>query len=279
MILDTEILFNVSNKNKSYLFDKGYDISKDKIYIKVSDLPKFSHYKVKVKCDICGNEKELLYSKYQKNTKFNTEKYCCSQKCATDKLLNTFNKKYGCVSSQHPDIKLKQEITNIERYGSKSCQSNKIIKQKSYETMIERYGVKYPNQCEEIKNKMMINIDDIVRRTNITKVLRGVMVDYNNYSSFQDYRKLVNIETRKNKKSLYNNWNGFDFYDDELIMENLTLNYLDKNYPTIDHKISILYGFKNKIDPNIIGSIDNLCITKRSNNSRKNSKNDLNFLF
>ena len=47
---------------------------------------------------------------------------------------------------------------------------------------------------------------------------------------------------------------------------------LDKQYPTIDHKTSILYGFLNKILPSEIGNIDNLCITKRSINSSKYGK-------
>ena len=41
------------------------------------------------------------------------------------------------------------------------------------------------------------------------------------------------------------------------------------NLPSIDHKISIYYGFVNKIDPSIIGDIKNLCITKRSINKKK----------
>jgi len=38
------------------------------------------------------------------------------------------------------------------------------------------------------------------------------------------------------------------------------LRHLKKNYPTIDHKLSIFYGFINKIDPYIIADINNLCI-------------------
>ena len=278
MILDKEIMFNVSNKNKAHLTNKGYDTTQKEVLIKVEDLPRFSHYKIKVKCDICGKEKELMYHKYLKNTKDNTLDYACSQKCSIDKLMNTFMINYGCVSSRNPDVKLKQRNTNNRLYGGNSPQCDKDVKEKSYDTMIERYGVKYPNQCEAIKNKMMINIDDIVRRTNITKVLRGVMVDYNNFSSFQDYRKLVNIETRKNKKRLFNEWNGFDYYDNELIMENLAFNnYLDADFPTIDHKISILNGFLDNIDPYEIGGFDNLCITKRTNNSKKHSRNELIF--
>lgn len=274
MILDTEILFNVSNKNKSHLENKGYDVSQKIVKIKIEDLPKFSHIKIRVKCDVCESEKELVYYKYIKNTKSNTEKYCCSQKCAVDKLMNTFKNNYGCVSSQHPDIKLKQEITNIERYGSKSCQSNKDIKQKSYNTMIERYGAKYSYQNQEIKDKFLENLQETINKTIKTKIKRGLMVDYENYSTYKEYRKIVESETRKHKKHLYNEWNGVDFYDYDDIKENLYLEPKDKLFPTIDHKISILYGFKNKIDPIVIGSIDNLCITKRSNNSIKNSKSN-----
>lgn len=275
MIIDKEIIFNVSNKNKSHLIDKGYDVSCNVVTIRVEDLPTYSHYKIKVKCDVCDNEKYLSYYKYMKNTKLNTKEYCCSQKCATNKLLTTFYEKYGCVSSQHPDIKLKQEQTNIEKYGGKSCQSNKDIKQKSYETMIERYGVKFPFHNKNIKEKFTSKISKTIEKTIKTKIDRGIMVDYYNFSSFSDYRKLVNIETRKNKKELFEKWNGLDYYDTEYIKENLDLNYKDKLFPTVDHKISILYGFKNNIDPFEIGDIKNLCITKRTNNSKKNSKNDL----
>ena len=44
----------------------------------------------------------------------------------------------------------------------------------------------------------------------------------------------------------------------------------NSNYPTIDHKISTFYGFNNNIDYKEIAKIENLCFTKRSNNSKKN---------
>ena len=95
------------------------------------------------------------------------------------------------------------------------------------------------------------------------------------YNSFMEYRQIVNIETRKYTNELFDNWNGFDYYDKKYIKENLKLNYGNKNYPTIDHKISILNGFIDDISPRVIGNIKNLCITTRSNNSKKNSKNSL----
>jgi hypothetical protein len=67
--------------------------------------------------------------------------------------------------------------------------------------------------------------------------------------------------------SLLGYWDGFDFYDGEYIIDYLKLHPLDALYPTVDHKISILEGFKNNIPPNIISDIGNLCVTKRKINS------------
>jgi len=71
---------------------------------------------------------------------------------------------------------------------------------------------------------------------------------------------------------LFENWDGYDYYDGEYIKNNFNLHGLDNNYPTIDHKISVSYGFKNNIEPEKIADISNLCITKKINNSKKSSK-------
>ena len=72
--------------------------------------------------------------------------------------------------------------------------------------------------------------------------------------------------------------NGLDYYDGVDISNNFDLNHNDPSYPTIDHKTSIYFGFINKIDPNIIGCIENLCITKRSYNSKKSDLCEEDFL-
>ena len=87
------------------------------------------------------------------------------------------------------------------------------------------------------------------------------------------YNKKVKNITRSYKKYLFENWDGYDFYDNEYIKNNLKLKSSNIRYPSIDHKISIKYGFENKIDPEIIGSIDNLCITKRKINRDKWNRN------
>ena len=62
------------------------------------------------------------------------------------------------------------------------------------------------------------------------------------------------------------------------INNNFNLHSSSKQYPTIDHKLSVLYGFINNISPLEIGSINNLCVTKRSLNSKKGRKTEIEFL-
>lgn len=86
------------------------------------------------------------------------------------------------------------------------------------------------------------------------------------------YRNECRRITNRSLKKLIDDWDGLDYYDDVSIKENWKLPHNHKDYPTIDHKISIYYGFVNKIPPSEIGNITNLCITKRSINSSKRDK-------
>lgn len=61
------------------------------------------------------------------------------------------------------------------------------------------------------------------------------------------YKRRVKNETYKWKKIIFEKWNGYDYYDNEYIKNNLSLKSTDRLYPTIDHKDSILYGFLNNI--------------------------------
>jgi hypothetical protein len=93
-----------------------------------------------------------------------------------------------------------------------------------------------------------------------------------NDEHFKIYKNNVRRLTNRNKKYLYRIWNGHDFYDNEYIKQNFNLNYNNPDYPTLDHKIPVTYGFINKISPDEIANIENLCITKRKINSSKNNK-------
>lgn len=47
------------------------------------------------------------------------------------------------------------------------------------------------------------------------------------------------------------------------------LSYNHDDYPIIDHKISIINGFKLGLTADQIGNIENLCITKENSTSKR----------
>lgn len=78
-----EMKWNMPCKN--YYVQKGYKFTKmgDKFIVDTKDLPEHSSIKVKVKCDLCGEEKEVRYAAY-KNSKqmlLNNKYYC--NKCSS----------------------------------------------------------------------------------------------------------------------------------------------------------------------------------------------------
>jgi len=141
--------------------------------------------------------------------------------------------------------------TKLKKYGDENYNNS----YKMFLTKFEKYGFYYNN----------------TEKTYNTKLINGVIKSGDILKDWNLYKRDVKSITRKNKKSLYENWDGTDYYDGELIKGYLSNTHTHRFFPTIDHKISVYYGYINKIDPNIIGSIDNLCITKRFINSIKNS--------
>ena len=83
--------------------------------------------KIRVKCDFCGTEREMLHSTYIDSTKNKTEMYLCKGICSN----------------------IKREETNMKLYGVKNCfqSSDKINKIKH--TMVEKYGVEHNMQTQK----------------------------------------------------------------------------------------------------------------------------------
>lgn len=165
------------------------------------------------------------------------------------KIKSSFLEKYGVDSI----FKTKDWKINF---------MNKIdeIQKKKKDTCLEKYGFENVSQVSEI-------YDRIIK----TKIYNNQIIPDSLLSDWKIYKRKVRKITNKNKKTLYENWNGNDYYDDEVIKSYLAYSHTHRFYPCIDHKISVFYGFNNNIDPEIIGDIDNLCITKRFLNSIKGS--------
>ena len=162
------------------------------------------------------------------------------------------------ICSNEKYIGYRKYLKNISKYNIYCC-SNKCAMFKNKLTNLDLYGIEHQCQSKEV-------VDKILK----TKINKGLISE--SFSDLSGYTKLVSKLTKRVKKDLFNTWDGYDYYDREYINDNLNLNCNDRLYPSIDHKISVLYGYLNNIDYKIISDISNLCITKRTNNSSKGFK-------
>ena len=266
MIIDRLVEVKIINHNKQHYIDIGLDVKYgDVIKINPKLLSSGSHIYINVMCQHCGEIFKRKFQDYYGITKGLKEKYF-RQKCVkSNKTKYTLIKKYGVDNiSKSEEIKNRKKETNIKNWGVENVFQNEKIKEKSKKTCLEKYGV------ENINNNYLFK-----EKSKQTRIKNGNQIPDSELSKYNKYRRDVMIETRKHKKYLFENWNGYDHYDNEYIRDNYSLYSNDKKYPTIDHKISIFYGMLNNIKSEIIGNIDNLFITKRCNNCIKGSKNNL----
>lgn len=241
MILTKIVSVKMNGKHITRYRELGYTCSiGDIVDINIVDLPMGSNSIVDVICDVCGNKKSISYRVYNKS--YNKDNYyACSVKCGVEKYKKVIIEKYG-----------------VDNYAKTTECKNKIK-----ETCLNKYGHIAPAGNKEVMDKMIK-----------TRIHRGIQNNHIENDIYKLYRKLVRKITDTNKKILLENWNGYDYYDNEYIKDNFNINSNSRLYPTVDHKISIYYGYNNGIPAEEIGKIDNLCITKRGINSSKNIKND-----
>jgi len=262
MILTKEKEIIVNSRVVSYYRNLGYNAHPNKkLIVPVEHLNKGSHIEINVKCDKCGFESFIQYKTYYMITKYDGLYYCRKNKCFTEKVKKTTLDKYGVSNtSKLKDKQNKWKKTNLEKYGVENTFQSEIIKEKIKQYYRDNYdGAEWNTQIKEIRDK------------------NGWIPD-ENLEGFEKYIRIVRRLTKRNKKELFEKWNGYDYYDGECIKNNFILKSTDKNYPTIDHKISIKYGFLNGVDEKIISSIENLCITKKKINSTKNYKIEIDFI-
>ena len=171
--------------------------------------------------------------------------------------------KYGVDNvSFIPEITEKIRQKNIENSNERFIKRTK--------TNLEKYGVEYVFQNIKL-------MEGAVIKTKNTNIKNGNWVDDSLLSIWTKYKRDVMKLTYRNKKELFLNWSGYDYYDNEYIKENCNLHHYNPNYPTMDHKNSIKYGFDNNISIEEISNIDNLCITKKRLNVSKYIKCEYEF--
>jgi len=264
VIKEKKVNVKIGSWTLSYYKELGYkNISKgDLILVDINHLTKSSHTNVTAICDYCGTEKIMSYKTYNTRIK-KYGKYNCKS-CCYSVMKNNMLIKYGV-----DNVSYLEEVKDKIRIKNTINSKDRTIKRKK--TCLIKYGVENTFQS----NNLMKGSIDKVRETNIKN---GRWVSDVELCSWLSYKRKVYKFTRRNKKTLLEAWDGFDYYDNEYIKNNFSLHFLDPNYPTIDHKISVKYGFDNEISPKTLSKIDNLCFTKKSINTRKYTKNEEEFV-
>ena len=232
------------------------------------------------KCPMCDTD---IYYQSKNSLTYSIKKNSVCKKCKGELISKKLMGRP--LSEEH-----KQKLSEIKK-GTKLTESHKkniglsICGIKRSDESKKRYsdsklGDKNPAKREEVREKIRNSIiekhkSDSNYGVRISESLIKYFknnTDYINFEELSDFKKFVlkvRKLTNKNKKILYENWDGVDYYDGEFIKNNFNLDYNDVNYPTIDHKIPVLIGFKNKYDIEYIGSLENLCYTKRKLNCEK----------
>ncbi len=206
--------------------------------------------------------------KIEKTIKYNMEKYGVDHHMKSTEFMSAFKQmnidKFGVDNVSKLDtVKEKKKLTFQNNYGLDHIFCDiELMRLK----MLEKYGVEHNSKMESTIKKMKE-----------TGVRNGNYVSDELKKDYEVFRNKVDKLTKKSKLILINNWNGYDYYDGEYIRDNYQYDYNNDNYPTIDHKISVQYGFMNNIDPSVIASETNLCITKRSINISKNKLTEFQF--
>ncbi|MCK9416273.1 hypothetical protein M0Q97_06410 [Candidatus Dojkabacteria bacterium] len=265
-ILTKDIILTINKWNIEHFIHLGYEGLKinQKWIVPVEHLMKNSGVKIECKCGFCGKTQNITFQKYLEN--FNRNNFYSCKGCNNKTLKITMMNKYNVDNCCRLDTCInKKKKTCLDKYDNEYAIASKIVKNKIKQILLDKYGG-HQIMDDNIKYK-------IISKGKETKIRKGLIIPDDELSGWKLYRRNIRRLTEKNRKILLDNWNGLDFYDNEYIRDNFKLVHIDRRYPTLDHKISIYYGWQNNISEKDISDISNLCFTKRFINSIKSKLN------
>jgi peptide methionine sulfoxide reductase MsrB len=153
MIKNNESVVIITTRNKKYCEKLGYICKVGEILsIDINKMPKMSHNKVIAICEICKNESELPFSKYN-NNKDRHGFYSC-KKCSNIKRKRTNIEIYGVENICQLD-----EI----RYINKKWMSSDEFKIKSEKTLIRKYGVNHYSKTDKFKTDFSNKMKEVIK--------------------------------------------------------------------------------------------------------------------
>lgn len=224
----------------------------------------------------CNNNSEQTKNKFRENYN-NLSK--TDKINRNNKRTKTVNEKYGGYTLQSPELKNKMKSTMITKYGVEHSFHSEAIKQKAVNTWIKKYGVDNPFKSHEIKEKIKevlkdrygvdnsanINTENRISSGIKTKIERGWIIPDEFLSDYQIYRKKVKRLTETTYKT----------YKNVINPNNLERVTNGKNGFQLDHKYSIIEGFLNNVEPEIISHHYNLQMIEWGSNRAKSKRCDI----
>ena len=159
LVLPQTIKVRIGSMNYQYYKKKGYEFKKcgDIIEVNVLDLYPGSPTKVKIICDVCGKEAEVRYYRVVEYNEENKLITCGSNFCKHKKTEDTNLKKYGVKSTnQLKTVKDKKKNTCQLHFGCDCPLQDKGVREKSIKTLQEKYGEGIINisQVKETQDKI-----------------------------------------------------------------------------------------------------------------------------
>jgi hypothetical protein len=207
MIITENVNLKMNSKTISHYIKMGYNAEVNKLCeIKVEDLTHGCKSEISAKCDICGNNKNVTYKEYCRNTK-NYNIFCCCNTCAT----------------------IKNKKTSLEKFGVEHYSKSTEFIEKMKDTNLNKFGVEYYTQTEEYKN-IMIEYNkncDYTERTE--KIKKTFLLKYGveNYHQSLNYKNNQNDIVKKYRNTITKKL--LNKYDNLISTDNVTYNFLCKN--------------------------------------------------
>lgn len=210
-----------------------------------------------------SERKEEILLKRSKTciTRFGTE-HALQAEVVKNKSRKTSKEKYGVDHHMKArSVQIKAIKSKIEKYGSYSAIGKKGNSAR-IKTNRKKYGVDNVCQYIDIKEKLKRRImtQDTKDKIRKTKESRGTWLPLSQKSKYEKYRHFVWKETNKNIHLL-----NFDKLKRGRAKTG-------KDNFQIDHKFSIIEGFKKNVPPEIIGHIANLDFIHWKDNIQKRRK-------
>ena len=191
------------------------------------------------------------------------------------------------VERNKQDIVLKRRRAESTRraLAAKTQEEWEERTEKTKRTNMERYGVENPFQLRRVIEANKADSEAKQKRRKTMERI-GLWKSDEERTDYERYASEVRRHTRRNRKKVFASWDGCCFYDGCRLITNdefakrhpgvpLARNAMR---PTIDHKESVICGFKSGTPPDVIGGVDNLCVCSQSVNSQKNYRSMVEFL-